>query len=102
MKIIFSKILKIECFYRGITLKQLSTKTGIPYATLLSYTKNENTLPRCDIILKLASVLNVSMEYLLTGENSINKDLDLKRIDPRYLKPLSLLIHELTNTEQGN
>lgn len=109
MDIIFSQTLKLECFYSGITLKELSEKTGISYTTLLSYTKTDGALPRCDIALKIASALNVTIEYLLTGQPFPTKQKskhypvtsDIKKIDRKYLEPLSVLIHELADSENG-
>ena len=99
----FGENLKIECFYRGINLKKLSVMTGVSYTTLLSYTKKNGVLPRVDIAYKISKVLGVSIEFLLTG-NDVSKNLDLpsypvlteiQKIDIKYLKPLSFLIHEL-------
>ena len=101
----FGENLKIECFHQGINLKQLAKMTGVSYTTLLSYTKKEGVLPRVDIAWKIAKVLDVSIEYLLNDdEKNASQKLptypiysELKQLEQKYLKPLSILVHVLAN-----
>lgn len=54
------------------TQKQMSEFTGIPTSTISAWNKN-GTNPSADSIYSIAQFLNVSLEYLLTGEEkSIN------------------------------
>lgn len=103
----FSKNVHAECLYLGISLRELAKRTGISYTTILSYTKSDGALPRCDLALRIAKALNVSIEYLMTGETSTfapkvhhySLVSDLKNLDPRYLPALSSLIHELATSK---
>lgn len=49
------------------TQKQMSEFTGIPTSTISAWNKN-GTNPSADSIYSIAQFLNVSLEYLLTGE----------------------------------
>jgi len=99
----FAKNLKMECFYYDISLKVLAAKAGIPYPSLLTYTKKKAVLPRVDVAYKLAKALNVSVEYLLTGKERIDKNtktyyqtvLDVRNIDPELSKILAQLFYIL-------
>ena len=49
------------------TQKQMSEFTGIPTSTISAWNKN-GTNPSADSIYSIAQFLNISLEYLLTGE----------------------------------
>ena len=72
MSKMFKDNLRDELNYQDITVKELSLKTGIPKPTLSCYLSSRNTMPPVDIAYKIAQALNVSMEYLVTGEASFN------------------------------
>lgn len=65
----FKNNLKNECAYQDIQYKELAGKINIPYTTLLSYVNNKECLPNVEIAYRISKVLNVSMEYLVTGTN---------------------------------
>lgn len=52
------------CADRGITLKRLELEAGIGNGVIARW---ETSSPRADKLLAVAKVLNVSAEYLLTG-----------------------------------
>lgn len=52
---------------KGLTIKELSKISGVSINTLYSITKRDNNMARYDIIKKIASALDVSIEEL-TGE----------------------------------
>jgi transcriptional regulator with XRE-family HTH domain len=57
---------------RGITPKALSAATGIPTSTLSEWTAGRD--PRLgQPLLKLARFFGVSIEYLVTGEESVQE-----------------------------
>lgn len=104
----FANNLKMECFYRGIFLKDLAEKVGINYSTIMSYS-NKDVIPKADIAVKIAKALNVSVEYLVTGDisdisstdNSLHPLLnDLKKVDPVFIEILVRLIHELAKKNE--
>lgn len=106
----FANNLKMECFYRGIFLKDLAEKIGVNYSTIMSYS-NKNVIPRADIAVKIAKVLDVSVEYLVTGDISdisgIDRSMypfmnDLKNVEPVFMDLLIRLIHELAKKKSFN
>lgn len=70
MESAFRKNLRSELDYQLLTVKELSAKTGIPKPTLDCYLGTRASMPPVDIAVKLAKVLDVSVEYLVTGQES--------------------------------
>ena len=66
----FKDRLREEMEYKGIIGKELAAKVGISYSTFLSYIDSRGVLPNVETAVKIANVLGVSVEYLVTG----NKD----------------------------
>ena len=54
---------------KGITRKELEEKTGIKKTAIHNYLV-ENKLPGTEALYKIAKVLGVSINYLLTGETT--------------------------------
>lgn len=69
----FRENLKEIMDYKDLTLKELSFMTGIPKGSLSNYLKENCSIPSADIAVQIASALNVSVEYLITG-NTQNKE----------------------------
>jgi len=65
----FKENLRKELDYQGILVKELSAKTGIPVATLDCYLGTRATVPSVEAAFKIAQALQVSVEYLVIGEN---------------------------------
>ena len=65
----FRENLRIELSYQGIMVKELSSRTGIPIATLDCYLGTRATVPSVEAAIKIARALQVSVEYLAIGEN---------------------------------
>lgn len=59
--------LRSELDYQGLTVKELSSKTGIPLGTLNCYLSARASLPPADIACRIADALDVSVEYLVKG-----------------------------------
>lgn len=68
----FKENLKFELEYQDIQLKELAAKTGISKNTLGNYLTGHNSLPTADNAVKIAQALEVSVEYLVNGQNSDN------------------------------
>lgn len=58
---------RIDSFNNEKTILELSNKNGINYATIKTQ-RSRNKMPNVDIIYTLAKALNVSMEFLISGE----------------------------------
>lgn len=82
--------------------------TGIPKPTLDSYLGVRQPMPPADVAVKIAQALNVSVEYLVTGEDSrlVPRDYqqfqpfrmileDLAILDEDSLEKLTVMLHAL-------
>ncbi|MDR1323591.1 MAG: helix-turn-helix domain-containing protein [Candidatus Margulisbacteria bacterium] len=65
---VFWKIVKNEVARQKTSFEWLYYKTGISKGTFSSW-KNRQIIPRADEAYKIAAVLHVSVEYLLTGSD---------------------------------
>ncbi|MDR1933138.1 MAG: helix-turn-helix domain-containing protein [Spirochaetales bacterium] len=72
---IFRKNLRKELDYQGLTVKELSAKTNIPKGTLDCYLGMRASMPPADAAVKIARVLEVSVDYLVTGQEARGKSL---------------------------
>ena len=66
----FKENLKSELLYQGMMVKELSQKTGISRHTLDNYLNVRENIPTADVAVKIAKVLGVTVEYLVTGEEN--------------------------------
>ena len=96
----FKNNLKNELNYQDIQLKQLSERIGVSYSTLLCYVDHRECLPKMDIGYKIAKELNVTMEYLLTGntediymKSTLPIYKELIKLPPSIIKSLATIIH---------
>ena len=65
----FRENLRSELDYQDMIVKELSEKTGINKRTLDNYLTGHNSLPSADIAVKIAQALDVTVEYLVTGND---------------------------------
>ena len=66
----FADRLREEIEYSGMVQKEVAFKAGIKKRALDMYLGSRQSMPPADVAVKLAKVLNVSVEYLVTGENA--------------------------------
>lgn len=64
--------MKAKLEYQGLTQRELAARIGESYNTLQSWI-NRNRLPNAEQAVKVASTLNTSVEFLVTGKRSQNK-----------------------------
>lgn len=79
----FKENLKAELQYRDMTVKELANLSGIKKQTLDNYLSTHNSIPSVDVAVKIAQALKVSVEYLVTGQDSlfpVNSDKQIKTI----------------------
>lgn len=81
----FRENLKKELFYNDIKTKELARKINVPYTTTLAYLDKRGVMPNAEIAVRIAKVLNVSVEYLVTGKEEF-KDSDF--IKKTVLNPM--------------
>jgi len=59
----------MEMEFSGVQGKELAAKAGIKLQTLKSYLGSRAKIPSAEAAVRIARALNVSVEYLVTGEN---------------------------------
>jgi transcriptional regulator with XRE-family HTH domain len=67
----FRENLKAELSYSGILVKELAAKAGLKKHTIDNYLSVRNRMPSADVAVRIAHVLGVSVEYLVTGCETI-------------------------------
>ena len=72
MEVNFWQVVLDELEYQGKTRKWLAAEADFDVSTIGSGLKR-NGLPLVDLALRIASALNVSVEYLVTGKNPPSK-----------------------------
>lgn len=88
---------KSELEYQGLTQKELSEKTGISLGTI----KNQlcrNVMPNTEYAFKIAKALNVTVEYLMTGNNlpGLNDDeMEVLRLYKQLNEPNKAMVKQL-------
>lgn len=101
----FKDRLREEIEYKGILIKEISAEIGISNNTFLSYINSRNVMPNVETAVKIAKVLDVSVEYLVTGEDYLNnsktellKEIlkDLSSLEESTLTIVKPMIHALT------
>ncbi|MCR4941149.1 MAG: helix-turn-helix domain-containing protein [Treponemataceae bacterium] len=65
----FRENLKGELTYQDITVKELAEQTGISKHTIDHYLTKNGSRPQVELAVKIARALNVSVEYLVYGNN---------------------------------
>lgn len=73
MDTVFKKTLRAELDFQDVKVKELSVRTGISPRTIEGYLSARSSIPPADVAVKIAQALNVSVEYLVTGNSSFNK-----------------------------
>ena len=66
----FKVNLRAELDFLGLTVKELSAKTGIAKRTLDCYFGARASMPPADIAVKIAEALGVTVEFLVTGQEA--------------------------------
>jgi len=72
----FSRRLRSEIEYIGLNQKEFAAKVGIKKRALDTYLRTQQSMPPADTAVKIASVLGVSVEYLVTGKE-YKKSIDI-------------------------
>ena len=64
----FSKRLRSEIEYIGLTQKEFAAKAGIKKRALDAYLRAQQSMPPADTAVRIAAALGLSVEYLVTGK----------------------------------
>ena len=87
-----------ELNYRGISNKEFAEKVGISSGTLGMYLYR-GSIPSADVAVRMASVLNISVEYLVTGKENGAK---VSKNDSKYqwqIKEISNIVKTLSASQ---
>lgn len=68
----FRERLREQIEFCGLLDKEVAAKAGITKRAIDSYVGSEACMPSAEVAVKLAKVLNTTVEYLVTGENPDN------------------------------
>ena len=90
----FKENLKLELAYQGLLVKELAALTGISRHTLDNYLNLRERIPTADVAVKIAKALGVSVEYLVTGEESYPDNSSTKPEIRELIKDLKQLNKE--------
>jgi transcriptional regulator with XRE-family HTH domain len=91
----FNENLKGELEYRGMPVKELAHKTGIPKKTIDKYLLSNSSMPPADNAVLIAKTLEVTVEYLITGNKNSEDKTPNSFLSPEtrsiidYIEPLS-------------
>lgn len=92
----FRENLREELDYQDMKVKALAVATGIPKPTLDCYLSTRQVIPPADIAVKIARTLNVSVEYLVTGENISLQNNPSGTQNKENLAKLNILIRDFS------
>ena len=99
----FGENLKQELAYSGLIKKELAAKSGVHKRAIDTYVRTKSSMPPADTAVKIAQALGVTVEYLVTGEDSsipkeVNKlaraILNLKKRDQKIITLLVKVMNE--------
>jgi len=100
----FNENLKGELEYRGMPVKELAHKTGMPKQTIDKYLLSNGSMPPADKAVAIARVLGVSVEYLVTGRKTPNGKIRDRILSPETrsiadcVEPLSMEERKIVKT----
>ena len=95
----FNENLKGELEYRGMPVKELAHKTGIPKKTIDKYLLSNGSMPPADKAVAIAHVLGVSVEYLVTGRKTANVKTHDKNLSPE-MRSITNSVEPLTKEKR--
>ncbi|WP_296330257.1 helix-turn-helix transcriptional regulator [uncultured Treponema sp.] len=95
----FRERLREQIEYRGLLDKEVAAQAGISKRTMDSYVGSESCMPSAEVAVRLAKVLGVSVEYLITGEATPQNTIDsnVYIINQSSEKKARNLLHHFAN-----
>lgn len=90
----FASNLRDTLDMRGMEIKQLASKTGISKNTIDNYLSGQKSLPNAENAVLIAKALNVSVEFLVTGKNTVEANISLLPISKQKVISDILLLDE--------
>jgi len=102
----FGENLKQELTYNGMLKKELAAASGVHKRAIDTYVRTRASMPPADVAVKIAKALGVTVEYLVTGEDSsmskeVNRiSLSILNLNKRDRKLITLLVKAME--DKGN
>jgi transcriptional regulator with XRE-family HTH domain len=103
----FAENLKQELTYSGMLKKELSAASGVNKRAIDTYVRTRASMPPADAAVKIAKALGVTVEYLVTGEDSsmskeVNRiSLSILSLNKRDRRLIASLVKAMSE-EKGN
>ncbi len=104
----FRSRLREQIDYLGLKDKEVATKAGITKRAIDTYVGARACMPSADVAVRLAKVLGVSVEWLVTGEKETFSDTDLQKLIENFShlslrdKKILLRLSETLKEEDAN
>ncbi|MDX1470020.1 MAG: helix-turn-helix transcriptional regulator [Flavobacteriaceae bacterium] len=99
MDLKIGKVLKRLLREQGLTTKELARRTGTPYATLNEW-KNDRSPKNIRQVKKVAEELNVTLHYLLFGENDDQEPIQKILKEDLFSGVFEISIKRIKNLEE--
>ena len=103
----FRENLKQELQFNGMLVKELAAEAGVHKRALDTYLLSENaSMPPADVAVRIAKALGVSVEYLITGENTgLSHDIhevvrNLPKLRKKNRQVVAILINALLEAQE--
>ena len=104
--------------FRELRTKELSALTKINKRTIDSYLDNRAVIPNAEVAVKLAKALGTTVEFIVTGEDSVNQEQkiysdfdtyrkyrkivnELDNLSPELLKSIETMIHSASEMSKN-
>lgn len=105
----FSERLRAEIEYSGLLQKEVAYRAGIKKRALDMYLGAQGSMPPADVAVRLAKVLNVTVEYLVTGSDaalpSMRKfsrmETDIASLSGELFAAIETLVHKIAEEQRG-
>ena len=104
----FKENLKEELEFQDITIKELSQKTGISKRSIENYLSKRESMPPADYAVKIASVLGLTVEQLVNGNEPTEHDIlsikekhflaEFRNLPKNFQEILETMIHLTSKT----
>jgi len=82
---------------KHLTQSELGKRVGVTTSTIASY-ESQDRLPSIAVLIKLSSVFNISIEYLL-GINK-NKTIDVSELSDKQVSALNVIVEQFREDNQ--
>ncbi len=92
----FKENLRDQLSYLGMTVQELADKSKISKRTIENYLSKRGSIPPADYACRMASVMGVSVEWLVTGHDKKNSFENPEEAELRaFIKKLASLSPEV-------